>query len=128
MFGLKKTPLTFQRIITKICGEYILAFMHVLLNDFAVYGGRHEHLRHLQLCLERCRATGLSLNHAKCAFDVTSRALLGHIVSHEGMEVDPGKIKAIITSPTPKNAKELSRFLGISDGTAELTLPPLCMK
>ena len=36
----------------------------------------------------------------------------GHIVSREGIVVDPGKIKAILTDPTPKNAEELSRFLG----------------
>ena len=52
------------------------------------------------------------MNLAKCAFDVTSGALLGHIVSKEGIAVDLGKIDAIIKSPTPKNAKQLGRFLG----------------
>ena len=52
------------------------------------------------------------MNPAKCAFGVTSGALLGHIVSKEGIAVDPGKIDAIIKSPTPKNAKALGRFLG----------------
>ena len=37
MFGLKTAPTTFQRIIMEIFGEFIPAFMHVFLDDFAVY-------------------------------------------------------------------------------------------
>ena len=44
MFGLKTTLATFQRIITEIFDEYILAFMQIFLNDFAVYGQRLEHM------------------------------------------------------------------------------------
>ena len=86
--------------------------MQVFLDDFAVYGMRKDHLHHLRLCLERSRAARLSLNPAKCAFGVTSGTLLGHIVSKDGIAVDPGKIEAIIKSPTPKNAKQLGWFLG----------------
>ena len=81
--------------------------MQVFLDDFAVYGMRKDHLHHLRLCLQRCRTAQLSLNPAKCAFGVTSGAQLGHIVSKEGIGVDPGKIEAIIKSSTPKNAKQL---------------------
>ena len=95
MFGLKTAPTTFQRAITEIFGEYILVFMQVFLDDFSVYGTIADHLQHLQLCLERCRVSRLSLNPAKCAFGVTSGSLLGHIVSREGIAVDPNKVTAI---------------------------------
>ena len=52
MFGLKTAPTTFQCIITEIFGEYIPGFLQVFLDDFAVYDGRAEHLRHLWLYLE----------------------------------------------------------------------------
>mgnify|MGYP002776097156 FL=1 len=107
MFGLKTAPVTFKRIILDVFGEYIPAFMQVFLDDFAVYGMGKDHLHHLWLCLERCCIAQLSLNPAKCAFGVMSGALLGHIVSKEGIAVDPGKIDAIIKSPTPENAKAL---------------------
>ena len=55
---------------------------------------------------------GLSLNQTKCAFGGTSGALLGCIVSNEGIAMDLRKIKAIIKAPTPKNTKALNRFLG----------------
>lgn len=45
----------------------------------------------------------VQLNPKKCAFGVTSRKLLGYIVSSKGIEVDPAKIKAIHEMPPPKN-------------------------
>ena len=54
----------------------------------------------------------LSLNPVKCAFYVTSGALLGHIVSCEGIAMDPDKVHAILNAPAPATAKALSRFLG----------------
>ena len=45
-------------------------------------------------------------------FGVTSGTLLGHIVSQEGIAVDLDKVKAILETLTPTNAKALSRFLG----------------
>ena len=117
MFGLKTAPTTFQRIISEVFEEYIPTFVQVFLDDFAVYEMCKDHLHYLRLCLEQCHAARLSLNPAKCAFDVTSGTLLGHIVSKEGIAVDPRKIEAIIKSPTPKNAKQLGRFLGqLRDG------------
>ena len=107
MFGLKTTPTTFQRIIMEIFGEYIMMFMQVFLHHFVVYNRNMEHLHHLQLCLEKCQTTRLSLNPAKCAFRVTHEALLGHIVSKEGIVVDPDKVMAILQELALTNAKAL---------------------
>ena len=38
--------------------------------------------------------------------------MLGHIVSEEGIAVNPDKVKAILEAPAPLNAKALSQFLG----------------
>ena len=46
---------------------------------------------------ERLRKYKLKLNPSKCTFEVTSRKLLGFIVSSHGIEVDPSKIKAFRT-------------------------------
>ena len=54
----------------------------------------------------------MSPNTAKYAFGVTSGALLGHIVSQDGIPIDPDKIKEILEAPAPTNAKALNRLLG----------------
>jgi hypothetical protein len=112
MFGLKTAPVTFQRIIWEIFEEYIPRFMQLFLDDFAAFGTRKAHLQHVELYLKKCREARLSLNPAKCAYGVTSEMLLGHIVSKDGIAMDPDKVKAILEAPTPYNAKALSPFLG----------------
>jgi hypothetical protein len=39
---------------------------------------------------------------------------LGHIVSHEGVKVEPNKIKAMMDWPIPKTLKNLRGFLGLT--------------
>jgi hypothetical protein len=112
MFGLKTAPATFQQIIMEIFEEYILGFMQVFLDDFAVFGSQKMHWQHVEMCLQKCRGARVSLNPAKCAFAVTSGILLGHIVSKEGIAMYRDKVKAILEAPAPHNAKALSRFLG----------------
>ena len=88
-----------------IFGEYIEAFMKVFLDDFDVYNRKEDHLDHLWMCLEKCWGSRLSLNPAKCVFRVTSGALLKHIVSKDGIVVDPEKVKEILQArhqPMPK--------------------------
>ena len=38
--------------------------------------------------------------------------MLGHIVSKDGIAIDPNKVREILEAPAPSNAKALSRFLG----------------
>ena len=44
---------------------------------------------------------------SKCFFDVQEVEYLGHIVSHEGVKVDPNKIKAIKEWKIPTTIKHL---------------------
>jgi len=42
-----------------------------------------------------CRDRGILLNPKKSIFGVTEGKLLGHIVSKEGIKIDPERVKAI---------------------------------
>ena len=44
---------------------------------------------------------------SKCSFGVKELEYFGHIVSHEGVIVDPNKIKAVMEWPFPKTLKNL---------------------
>ena len=54
----------------------------------------------------------LRLNPKKCAFGVTSKKLLGYIISTKGIEVDPEKVQAIMDMPPPKNISQLRSLQG----------------
>ena len=49
----------------------------------------------------------------KCEFWLNEVVFLGHVVSGEGIFVDPRKIKAIIGWEQPKNITEIRSFLGL---------------
>lgn len=71
-----------------------------------------DHLNQLRLCFKRCRMARLSLNPTKCAFAIKRGILLGHIISKEGMQVDPRKVATNQKAKAPANLKELSIFVG----------------
>ncbi|KAL2624023.1 hypothetical protein R1flu_008268 [Riccia fluitans] len=111
-FGLKNAPSTFQRVVTTAFKEYLNDFMQTYLDDFIVYGSRTDHLDHLRKCLERCRKYSISLNPDKSMFGVSSRVLLGHIISKDGLLPDPAKIDAILQMEAPSDLKGVQRFIG----------------
>ncbi|XP_070040597.1 uncharacterized protein [Nicotiana tomentosiformis] len=73
-----------------------------------------------------CLPVQPELNPAKCAFGFPAGKLLGFIVSHREIELDPSKVKAIQDLPPPKNKKDVMSFLGrlncISRFIAQLTV------
>jgi hypothetical protein len=71
-----------------------------------------EHLRHLRRVFEKCRRFGISLNPKKCLFGLEEGKLLGHIISKEGIRIDPSRIEAILKLDHPRNLKELQSFIG----------------
>ena len=63
--------------------------------------------------MERLQKEGLTLNDEKCEFAVDRVKFLGHIVSAQGLEPDPSKIKAITDMPTPTDIAGVRRYLGM---------------
>jgi len=45
-------------------------------------------------------------------FGLEEGKLLGHIISKDGIRIDPARIEAILQIPHPSNIKELQAFLG----------------
>ena len=112
-FGLKNAGATYQRAATTLFHDMMHKDVEVYVDDMIVKSqGRADHLADLQRFFERIRQFRLRLNPKKCTFGVTSRKLLGHIVSERGIEVDLEKTKAILDMPAPRTEKEISGFLG----------------
>jgi len=126
-FLFDKCRATYQRTVTTLLHDMMHKEVEVYVDDMIVKSkDRNGHFEALQKFFERLRKYNMRLNPQKCAFGVTSGKLLGHIVSHRGIEVDPSKIKAIIEMPPPETEKQIRGFLGrvqyISRFVAKLTM------
>ena len=73
---------------------------------------REGYFEALNKFLTRAEKYNLRLNPKKCIFGVTSKKLLGHIVSQRRIEVDPNKVRAIKEMPTPRIKNEVRGFIG----------------
>ena len=61
----------------------------------------------------KIRESGLKLNKTKCQIRKQSIVFLGHIISSEGIKIDPLKTEAITEMPLPRSVNELQKFLGM---------------
>ena len=69
----------------------------MFIDDILVYSkDRESHDAHLQEVLETLRKEKLYAKLSKCEFWLTEVSFLGHIVSKEGIQVDPKKIEVVV--------------------------------
>ena len=66
-----------------------------------------EHVNDFGSIFEVLRKHKLCLNASKCSFGVSSGKVLGYIVTHHGIEVNPDQIKKINNLQPPQNPKEV---------------------
>jgi hypothetical protein len=112
-FGLMNAGATFQREMDIGFVEESGKFIVVYLDDVTVFSQSDDKdLRHLRRVFEKCRRFGISLNPKKCLFGLEEGKLLGHIISKEGIKIDPSRIEAILKLEHPRNLKELHSFIG----------------
>jgi RNase H-like domain found in reverse transcriptase/Reverse transcriptase (RNA-dependent DNA polymerase) len=112
-FGLKNAGATYQRAMTKIFDDLIHMIVECYVDDLVIKAMSYEeHLRYLEVVFSCLREHALKLNPLKCAFMVSSSKFLVFVVRHRGNEIDPGKIKAIMELPPPKNLKQLRSLQG----------------
>jgi hypothetical protein len=85
----------------------------IYLDDITMFSQYDkEHYDHLKRFFLKCRKIGLSLNPKKSLFSMKEGKLLGHIVSDEGVNIDPIRVEAIQALSLPRSKKEVQSFLG----------------
>lgn len=93
--------------------ELIDVIIVVYQDDLIAYSKRVEdHCGHLEKIFKKALEYGISLNPKKCHFTVKEGKLLGHIVSKEGVKIDPERVATINEVPIPKTVKAIQSFLG----------------
>ena len=111
-FGISSAPSIFQRAIEGILQG--LDHVSVYLDDILLTGATvEEHLQLLEEVLRRLEEAGLRLKKSKCAFMLSSVEYLGYIISADGIQPSPEKVRALMDAPRPQNTSQLRSFLGL---------------
>jgi hypothetical protein len=114
-FGLTNAPAFFMNLMNKVFMEELDKFVVVFIDDILIYSkNRKDHERHLRIVLGRLRAHQLYAKLSKCEFWLEKIAFLGHILTAEGIEVDPSKVEAVSKWKQPSNVSEVRSFLGMA--------------
>ena len=101
-FGLTNAPATFMDLMNRVFRPYVDQFVVVFIDDILVYSkDAQEHEPHLRIVLETLREKKLYVKLSKCDFWQKEVSFLGHIVSVEGIRVDPLKIEAVVNLKPP---------------------------
>ena len=113
-FGLTNAPAAFMELMNRVFHDYLDKFIIVFIDDILVYSKtREDHETHLRLALERLQSEKLYAKFSKCEFWLDRVMFLGHIVSEEGVAVDPAKIEAIINWKQPKTVTEIRSMMNV---------------
>ena len=74
-----------------------------------------DHLSHLHSVFSTLWDHKLYLNLSKCEFATSSVRFLGFTISAFGIHVDPKKIEAIQSWPTPSSISDVRSFHGLAN-------------
>ena len=114
-FGLCNAPATFQRSMDLVLAGIKWKSCLVYIDDIIVFSETFEkHIKDLEELFERLSNFNLKLKASKCFFCKKSVEYLGHIVSKNGIEVNPKKVQAAKELKAPKNVTDVKSFLGLT--------------
>jgi hypothetical protein len=99
-----------KNVLNKFLDKFAVFFIDDIL---IYYKNREEHEEHLRLVLQVLREHQLYDKFNKCDFFQKKIHYLGHVLSEEGVAVDPDKIRSIMECPTPKNVSDIISFMGL---------------
>ncbi|KAA0035197.1 ty3-gypsy retrotransposon protein [Cucumis melo var. makuwa] len=111
-FGLTNAPAVFMDLMNMVFKDFLDSFGIVFIDELLIYSKTEaEHEEHLHQVLDTLRSNKLYANFSKCEFWLKKVSFLGHMVSSEGVSVDPAKIETITSWPRPSTVSEIRSFL-----------------
>lgn len=111
-FGLRNAPATFQRTIDRFRAGLQNTTVLAYLDDIIILSqSAEDHLKDLDNVFKKLRQFKLHARRSKCRFACNEVKYLGHLITPQGLSVDPEKTQAITQLPPPKHVKALMSFL-----------------
>lgn len=118
-FGISPAPEEFQRRMDEALES--LDGSRAIHDDILVYGcgntdeeeAVRDHNSKLIALMDRCKERNIKLKLDKLKLGLESVTYLGHVISKQGLSVDPSKVQAIREMPTTTNRQAVQRLLGM---------------
>jgi hypothetical protein len=102
-FGLTNTPAHFMYLMNSVFVPELDKFIMVFIDDILNYSkSEEEHKQHLWVILQRLCDHQLYTKFSKCAFWLKEVLFLGHVISAEGIAVEPSKIQEVLDWKSPR--------------------------
>ncbi|GJP43629.1 hypothetical protein CLOM_g3070 [Closterium sp. NIES-68] len=112
-FGLTNAPSTFQLTMNGVFRDLLDKCVIIYLDDILIHSKtREQHLKDLEAVFQRLQQHRLITKGSQCEFLKQELEFLGHLISTEGIRIDPKKIWAIQEWKPPTNLQQLQSFLG----------------
>ncbi|XP_057520750.1 uncharacterized protein LOC130801014 [Amaranthus tricolor] len=106
-FGLTNALAAYMDLMQRYFNPYPNKFVVVFIDDILVYSkNKEQHKKHLRIVLEKLRKEKLYGKFGKCEFLLEKISFLGHVVSKDGISIDPEKIRVVMEWPNPKSVTE----------------------
>ncbi|XP_062120459.1 uncharacterized mitochondrial protein AtMg00860-like [Humulus lupulus] len=99
-------------LMNRLFNDFLEKFVVVFIENTLIYSKFEA--EHLILTLRRLQEHQLLAKFKKCEFWLEKVAFLGHIMSKDGVSMDPAKIEAMRDWPQPKNASEINSLLRLA--------------
>ncbi|KAK3542068.1 hypothetical protein QTP86_011365 [Hemibagrus guttatus] len=112
-FSLTNAPAAFQALINGVFQDLLGKGVITYIDDILVYSASMEdHVRQVREVLARLQRHHLYVKLEKCEFHRTTVTFLGYVISHQGVEMDVGKVRVVTEWPAPVMVNASSSGLG----------------
>jgi len=92
VMGLNNSAQTWQRLLTKVLSDMLFKSAIVYLDDVLILSKNFtDHYKHLHMLFQKFRDANLRMNGKKCNFGIDHVKYIGHILSKDGIAIDPSK-------------------------------------
>ena len=114
-FGAVGAPMTCARLLNVVLGDVSDTECVHYFDDIIVHGETFDDvIASLERVLSRLHNAGLTVNLDKCDLFQKSVIFLGHVVSEQGLSINPAQLSKVREWPVPRTQKELISFLGFA--------------